>query len=86
MRSLVRWRCVVVRSSPNFAERVNREIKRRTQVVYTFSSETSCERLITSLLVETADGWLGTDRIYLKLKNELTVVDPKNETMIKYRP
>ena len=51
----------------NLAERVNREIKRRTQVVSIFPSEASCERLITAILVETADEWLGTDRIYLKM-------------------
>ena len=51
----------------NLAERVNREIKRRTQVVSIFPSEASCERLITAILVETADEWLGTDRIYIKM-------------------
>ena len=51
----------------NLAERVNREIKRRTEVVSIFPSEASCERLITAILVETADDWLGTDRFYLKM-------------------
>ena len=33
----------------NLAERVNREIKRHTQVVSIFPSEASCERLITAI-------------------------------------
>ena len=40
----------------NLAECVNREIKRRTH-----------ERLITAILVEMAEEWLDTDRVYLKM-------------------
>ncbi len=51
----------------NLAERVNREIKRRTQVVSIFPSDESCERLITAILVEIAEEWMDTDRVYLKM-------------------
>ena len=51
----------------NLAERVNREIKRRTQVVSIFPSDESCERLITAILVEIAEEWVDTDRVYLKM-------------------
>ena len=51
----------------NLTERVNREIKRRTQVVSIFPSDKSCERLITAILVEMAEEWLDTDRVYLKM-------------------
>ena len=51
----------------SLAERVNREIKRRTQVVSIFPSDESCERLITAILVEIAEEWVDTDRVYLKM-------------------
>ena len=36
----------------NMPERVNREVKRRTNVVSIFPSEESCLRLVTGVLVE----------------------------------
>ena len=41
----------------NLAERVNREIKRRTTVVNIFSSVSACERLITGVLIEIDEKW-----------------------------
>ena len=41
----------------NSLERVNREIKRRTQVASIFPNEASCERLVTAILVEMSDEW-----------------------------
>ncbi len=41
----------------NMPERVNREIKRRTNVVSIFPSEESCLRLVTGVLVEISEGW-----------------------------
>ena len=41
----------------NLAERINREIKRRTRVAGIFPSTKSCERLITALLVEVNEEW-----------------------------
>jgi putative transposase len=41
----------------NLAERVNRELKRRTRVASIFPNVASCERLITGLLIEISEGW-----------------------------
>lgn len=41
----------------NLAERVNREIKRRTKVAGIFPSAASCERLVTGVLIEISEGW-----------------------------
>lgn len=50
----------------NLAERVNREIKRRTSVASIFPSAASCERLVTALLIEISEEW-ETGKIYLCL-------------------
>lgn len=47
---------IKIRTS-NLAERVNREIKRRTTVVNIFSSVSACERLITGVLIEIDEKW-----------------------------
>ena len=41
----------------NVVERVNREIKRRTQVASIFPNEASCLRLVSVLLMEISDDW-----------------------------
>lgn len=41
----------------NSVERVNREIKRRTQVASIFPNEASCLRLVCALLMEISDDW-----------------------------
>jgi putative transposase len=41
----------------NNAERVNREIKRRTRVASIFPNTASCERLITAILIEIDEAW-----------------------------
>jgi putative transposase len=46
----------------NIAERLNREIKRRTRTVGIFPNVASCERLISAILVETCDKWQIEDR------------------------
>lgn len=43
--------------SSNLAERVNKEIKRRTRIVGIFPNCSSCLRLITALLVEMDEEW-----------------------------
>lgn len=48
----------------NGLERLNQEIKRRTRVVRIFPSEISCLRLVSALLMETAEEW-QTDKAYL---------------------
>lgn len=50
----------------NGLERLNREIRRRTQVVSIFPSEASCLRLVSALLMEISDEW-ETGKVYLNL-------------------
>lgn len=50
----------------NLAERVNREIKRRTKVAGIFPSTASCERLITGVLIEISEAW-ETGKPYLSM-------------------
>ena len=53
----------------NMAERVNKEIRRRTKVVGIFPNEASALRLITSVLSEISDEWQG-GKIYLNINSE----------------
>ena len=48
-------------------ERLNEEIKRRTQVVRIFPNAQSCLRLIRALAVETHENWLEQHR-YLNME------------------
>ena len=51
----------------NMLERLNEEIKRRTQVVRIFPNAQSCLRLIRALAVETHENWLEQHR-YLNME------------------
>lgn len=50
----------------NMAERVNKEVRRRTRVVTIFPSVESCLRLITGVLVEIDEAWCS-GRVYLSM-------------------
>jgi transposase-like protein len=53
----------------NMIERLNREIKRRTQVVSIFPNEDSCLRLVTAIVMEMSEEWLTERQRYMpKLK------------------
>jgi transposase-like protein len=53
-------------------ERQNQELKRRTRVIRVFPHEQSCLRLISALLMETNQDWMG--RIYLRMEEEPAAV------------
>jgi putative transposase len=63
--------------STNMSERLNEEIKRRTQVVRIFPNAQSCLRLIRALAVETHENWLEQHR-YLNMEE---LREHKNLTM-----
>lgn len=50
----------------NLAERINKEIKRRTRIVGIFPNENACLRLISALLIEIDEEW-GQGKIYLNM-------------------
>lgn len=52
----------------NMLERQNQELKRRTRVIRVFPHEQSCLRLVSALLMETNQEWMG--RIYLRMEEE----------------
>lgn len=58
----------------NLLERQNQELKRRTRVVRVFPHEQSCLRLISALLMETNQDWMG--RIYLRMEEETATEAP----------
>ncbi len=50
----------------NMLELQNQELKRRTRVIRVFPHEQSCLRLVSALLMETNQDWMG--RIYLRME------------------
>ena len=50
----------------NLLERLNREIKRRADVVQIFPNQAACERLIGALCMEWSEEWI-TGRRYLNM-------------------
>jgi transposase-like protein len=51
----------------NMVERTNRELKRRTRVASLFVSESSILRLVSALLMEQDEAWIG-EKMYLDLR------------------
>ena len=73
--------------STNPLERLNREIKRRTNVVGVFPDEASVVRLVGALLLERADEWEVERRPFsLESMRKLTAPDPEALLPIEASP
>ena len=66
--------------STNPLERINGEIKRRTNVVGIFPNDASILRLVTAVLVETHDEWAVSERRYLSEESMAKIDKPTTTT------
>lgn len=62
--------------STNVLERLNREIKRRTDVVQVFPNDAAALRLAGAILLETSDEWAADERRYFSQASMQKLFDP----------
>jgi len=79
----VHWRKIW---STNPLERLNGEIKRRTNVVGIFPNDASVARLVTAVIVETHDEWAVSERRYLSEESMAKLYATPDETAAANSP
>ncbi len=69
--------------STNPLERLNREVKRRTDVVGTLPNPAALLRLSSCVLIEAHDEWQDSDRLYLSEQSSMALLNLPAPTVLE---